>query len=114
MTGLEVFIHHIYEYEKGLRNLVLYTDYLLNLPRIEAKLIKRKISYEVYTLPSGKINVFYGSKNAVNVVRQIGKQLLTNYTPEEDFILGIMLGYDRDKQCKRYLSIKERAEQAAG
>ncbi|RLD17868.1 MAG: DUF2023 domain-containing protein, partial [Caldiserica bacterium] len=33
-------------------------------------------------------------------------RLLSNLTEEEDFILGIMLGYDRLKQCERYMRIK--------
>jgi len=36
------------------------------------------------------------------------KENLNNYTDEEDFILGIMLGYDRYKQCDRF--IKRRNE----
>ena len=31
---------------------------------------------------------------------------LSNLTDEEDFILGTMLGYDRVKQCERYLRRK--------
>jgi hypothetical protein len=31
---------------------------------------------------------------------------LSNLTDEEDFILGTMLGYDRVKQCERYLKRK--------
>ena len=31
---------------------------------------------------------------------------LSDLTDEEDFILGVMLGYDRLKQCERYLKRK--------
>jgi len=31
---------------------------------------------------------------------------LSDLTDEEDFILGTMLGYDRVKQCERYLKRK--------
>ena len=31
---------------------------------------------------------------------------LSAYTDEEDYILGIMLGYDRVKQCQRFLNRK--------
>ena len=37
-------------------------------------------------------------------------QSTSAYTPEEDFILGIMLGYCLEKQCVRYLQMKTRAE----
>ena len=32
---MEVFIHHIYEYEKGLRNLILHTTSATNREKIE-------------------------------------------------------------------------------
>lgn len=35
---MEVFIHHIYEYEKGLRKLILHTTHKNNLKKIEEKL----------------------------------------------------------------------------
>ncbi|MBN2063189.1 MAG: DUF2023 family protein, partial [Sedimentisphaerales bacterium] len=38
-----------------------------------------------------------------------GKPKLSDFTPEEDYILGIMLGYDRLKQCQRYVSMKKPA-----
>jgi hypothetical protein len=41
------------------------------------------------------------------VIREIGDKKLNELTPEEDFILGIMLGYDRLRQCNRYLKQKE-------
>ena len=37
---MEVFIHHIYEYEKGLRSLILHTTSATNREKIEAKLKK--------------------------------------------------------------------------
>jgi hypothetical protein len=37
------------------------------------------------------------------VIGRIGKTSLLDYTPEEDFILGTMLGYSRLEQRARYL-----------
>lgn len=38
------------------------------------------------------------------VVRAIcGGKKLNDLTPEEDFVLGSMLGYDIRKQCERYM-----------
>ncbi|MCD8493394.1 MAG: DUF2023 family protein [Geovibrio sp.] len=51
---------------------------------------------------------FSGMKNCVNVVKQFGVSL-NKLTDEQDFILGVMLGYDRILQCKRYLSRKSAA-----
>ena len=35
---------------------------------------------------------------------------LNQLTPEEDFILGAMLGYDICTQCERYCERKERCD----
>ncbi len=101
-----VFFHHIYEYKKGLRNLILHTTLQENEAKIQAQLEREQIAYEIYPLGQDKINVFFGESICIDVIRQIGKPHLYDYTDEEDFLLGIMLGYDRKKQCERYLRRK--------
>lgn len=101
-----VFIHHMYEFEKGLRNMILHTTKKEYKQNIEEKLRKNGIDYIIYEIPFGKINVFFGNKNCVDVIRAIGKDNLSKYSDEEDFIIGIMLGYDRIKQCERYIKRK--------
>jgi hypothetical protein len=101
--AMTVFQHHIYEYKKGLRNLVLHTMSSDEILLVRRKLKRNNISYQVYPLDNGKMNVFFGAEECVAVVRAIGKRSLNEYTPEEDFILGTMLGYDRLLQCRRYL-----------
>lgn len=110
---MEVFVHHIYEYEKGIRNLILHTISKKYLKGIIIKLKNRKIDYEIYEIEGEKINIFFGSKECVEVIRNIGKESLRDYSPEEDFILGIMLGYDRRRQCERYLNIKSKKKKIA-
>lgn len=102
-----VFFHHIYEYKKGLRNLILHTTHRKNESKIRKKLAQHQIAYVIYPLGQEKINVFFGEQICIDVIKRIGKDCLTGYTPEEDFILGIMLGYDRRKQCERYLQRKQ-------
>ena len=104
---MRVFYHHIYEYTKGLRNLILYTSHIVSRGEIENKLQKIGISYVIYSIGKNKINVFFGHEACVNVIKQINKSNLTEYTEEEDFIIGTMLGYDRLKQCERYLKRKK-------
>ncbi len=100
---MTVFTHHIYEYKKGLRNLVLHTMPVSARERVETKLDRLGIAYQIYPLCATRMNVFFGAPDCVEVVRTIGKPRLGDYTPEEDFILGTMLGYDRLLQCRRYL-----------
>ena len=107
---MKVFIHHIYEYEKGLRNLILHTTNTANKMEVIGKLEKRNISYKIYSVNENKINVFFGSIAAIDVVKTMNLEKLSTMSDEEDFILGIMLGYDRMKQCERFVLRKNGKE----
>jgi hypothetical protein len=111
---VKVFCHHLYEYRKGLRSLVLHTLPGGRRACVEAKLAAEGIDYVVQELPSGNINVFFGADECVAVVRAIGKDRLSDYTAEEDFILGTMLGYGRLQQCVRYIRMRDRGDGRAG
>ena len=100
---MQVLGHHLYEYCKGLRNLVLHTLERRDVTQAVQRLESAGIDYEVYSINDRRANIFFGASECVDVIRKIGKPSLKNYSPEEDFILGIMLGYERRKQCERYL-----------
>lgn len=102
---LQVFYHHLYEFKKGLRNLVLTTESTESRKAIEDRLLKDNIAYIIHEIGANKINVFFGNKSCIDVVSTLNSRL-NKLTPEQDFMLGIMLGYDRLKQCDRYLKIK--------
>ncbi|MCW7069998.1 MAG: DUF2023 family protein [Methanophagales archaeon] len=104
--AMEVFTHHIQEYKKGLRALVLYTTKASNRDAIEKRLKREMIDYYIQKVNGTKINVFFGNSICVAVIKQMNITSLSNLTDEEDFILGTMLGYDRVKQCERYLRRK--------
>lgn len=101
---MEVFYHNLYELQKGLRGLALCTLKEHNKDKIVSRLNKEAVSYHINPIGEGKINVFFGEKACVDIIKSFNKVFLTDFTPEEDFILGIMLGYDRLKQCERYLN----------
>jgi Protein of unknown function (DUF2023) len=102
---LKVFNHHVYEYRKGLRHLALQTLPCAHEPWVTARLDTLGIDYLVF--PAGKqhINVFLGDPECLEVIRLIDKSDLSRYTPEEDFMRGIMLGYRRRQQCARYANL---------
>ena len=100
---MKLICHQIYELNKGLRDLALYTADIQELDETEKKLQGRKFEYEIQMLGDTKFNVFFGEKQCVDVIRSFGGKPLNEYTNEQDFILGIMLGYSRAKQCERYL-----------
>lgn len=105
---MQVFIHHIYEFEKGIRNLILHTISEDLLTFVEDRLNTKNIAYKIYKIKNGRYNIFFGDESCINVIKKINKPNLSEYTAEEDFILGIMLGYDRKKQCDRYIQFKNR------
>lgn len=106
IAELKVFHHHIYEYQKGIRNLILTTEKATHKDYIEYKLSRENIDYAIQAVNEDKINVFFGAKECVDVIKNFIHKKLNEFTPEQDFILGILLGYDRRQQCKRYLSLQ--------
>lgn len=103
---MNVFLHHVYEFHKGLRHLVLYTGPREERELIKEKLQKRNISCVIQPINTKSINVFFGAPACVDVIREFSDKPLSEWTPEQDFILGIMLGYDRCRQCTRFLQRK--------
>ena len=103
---MQVFFHHIYEYEKGLRNLILRTSKVDHKEKSQTALERRGIPYLIVPLKNDHINVFFGHSICIDVIRAIDKERLVEYTSEEDLIWGIMLVYYRKIQCERYLRLR--------
>lgn len=103
---MQVLFHHVYEYKKGLRSLVLHTMSANEQYKTEELLKRKKIPYLLQYVNSKKINVFFGKKQCVKIIESFGEKSLSDFTDEEDFILGIMLGYDRTQQYERYIKRK--------
>ena len=104
-ADLRVFHHHIYEFKKGIRNLILTTEKSKYRQYIQNRLNNEHIDYLIHDIKQDKINVYFGEKNCVDVIKTFNPKL-NELSAEQDFMLGIMLGYDRVKQCERYLKIK--------
>ncbi len=73
------------------------------LDAAEFMLKQKGMDYHLEVVNPRKVNLYFGNPNCVEVIRSFGKKSLSEYSPEEDFILGIMLGYDRNQQCVRYI-----------
>lgn len=104
---MKVFCHHIYEYKKGLRNLILCTIDNADVSLAISKLYINNISYQIWGVSDSKTNIFFGNSKCIDVINSFGKKSLKELTLEQDFILGTMLGYDRLQQCDRYLNFKK-------
>ena len=105
-SDMNVFLNHIYEFKKGVRQMVLYTMNKRNLDFAEKRLRNQRINYVIQSVDGERINLFFGKDECINAIRMIVTRPLNQLTPEEDFILGAMLGYDICGQCRRYCSKK--------
>lgn len=106
---MKVFCHHIYEYKKGLRNLILHTMASIDVQLAIKKLESNNIDYLIQPVISDKVNVFFGASECVEVIKCFCHKRLNELSPEEDFILGTLLGYNQVIQCARYLKKNEEA-----
>ena len=105
----------IYGYKHGIRPLVLQTESMKDKDVIEKRLQRDNLNYHLMPAPGGKnLNVFFGDKACVDVIKSFNNQPLNEMTPEKDFMLGVLLGYDKTKQCERYLKLKEKEQQKQG
>ncbi|MDE1567174.1 DUF2023 family protein [Aquabacter sp. L1I39] len=102
--ALRIFNHNVYEYRRGVRALFLMTMGEGDLPPILTRLANTGIDHFVQQVTATKVNLFFGSRAFVETTRSIVTKPLCQLSPEEDFMLGTMLGYDREQQCLRYLS----------
>ena len=98
----------IYGYKHGVRPLVLQTMQIQDKDVIENRLKKDNLNYHLQPTSNNKnLNVFLGDKACVEVAKTFGNTPMSKLSPEQDFILGTLLGYDKTKQCERYLKLKE-------
>lgn len=103
---MQVFYHLVYEYQKGLRDLCLWTCRADLSEKIKQTLATREIDYLIIPIDGNKINIFFGMPVCLDIIKQFSDKELNKITNEEDFILGMMLGYARQKQYERYLRRK--------
>lgn len=106
---MNVFIHQLYECKKGVRCMALATIATKHLPLAQKKVMSANMSYYIQLVSEHKVNLFFGKKECINVVKKICNKPLNLLSPEEDFILGAILGYSICEQCNRYCLRKRKA-----
>lgn len=105
---LKVFLNHIYEFKKGIRQMVLYTMNRRYQIFAENRLKRQNINYVIQKVDEERINLFFGREECIHAIRMLVTCPLNKLSPEEDFILGALLGYDICAQCRRYCNRKRR------
>ena len=101
-----VLMNHIYEYKKGVRRMILFTCNRRFEAFATRRLCRQSIDYVVQPAGKENVNVYFGRKECLDAIRLFITRPLNKLTPEEDFILGAMLGYDICAQCERYCERK--------
>lgn len=101
-----VLSNHIYEYQKGVRNLILFTLTRQYVQNAVEKLQRQNIDYIIQAIGDNNVNIFFGRKECLDAIRMIVNRPLNMLSPEEDFILGALLGYDLCRQCERFCERK--------
>lgn len=104
--SIKVFLHQIYEFKKGVRNLVLCTMCKSCADLVTERLKEQKIEYLIQEVVQNKVNLYFGKRSCLETVRTFINKPLNKLSPEEDFILGAMLGYDITMQCERFCKKK--------
>ncbi|MCB9948394.1 MAG: DUF2023 family protein [Rhodospirillaceae bacterium] len=105
-TTLQLFKHSLYEYEKGVRKLQMMTLTAAEAAILVERLDAASIDHYRQEISPEKVNLFFGRAALVKTAQQIVTKPLNLLSPEEDFILGTLLGYDGEQQCLRYLAKK--------
>ena len=107
---MKVLMNHIYEYKKGVRQMILFTcnaryeDFAIN------RLKSQGIEYIIQRVGNSNINIFFGKKQCLDAIRIIVDKPLVRLSPEHDFIIGALLGYDICCQCERFCERKQRQQ----
>ena len=98
----KVLANHIYEYKKGVRRMILFTCNRRFEQQACHRLCRQSIDYVVQPAGKENVNVYFGRRECLDAIRLFVTRPLNELSPEEDFILGAMLGYDICAQCERY------------
>ena len=100
--SMKLFMHQIYEYRKGVRQLVLCTMCPDCCALMRERLAAQGIPYLEQPVSDRKVNLYFGHDACLKVVGTFVHKPLNQLTPAEDFMLGAMLGYDIRQQCERF------------
>ncbi len=106
---IKTILHHIYEYKKGVRSLVLCTLCRTCATLVVEKLSAQGIPHLQQELGTNRVNLYFGKQACLDAVSNFAHKPLNRLTPEEDFMLGAMLGYDITMQCERFCNRKSKA-----
>jgi len=68
---LKIFLNHLYEFKKGVRQMVLYTTNRQYESFAVKRLAGQGISYFIQSVGDNKINLFFGHEECINAIRYL-------------------------------------------
>ena len=106
--SMKLLLHHIYEFQKGVRRLILCTMCPTCAELFCERLRRQGIDYLLQPVTDRKVNLYFGEPSCLELVRTFVHKPLNRLTPEEDLMLGALLGHHLVRHCERYC--RRRAE----
>ena len=70
-ADMKVLMNHIYEYQKGVRQMVLYTFNKKYEQFAIARLERQHIDYLIKPVGKDNLNLFFGKKECLNAIRMM-------------------------------------------
>ena len=90
--SMKLFLHQIYEFQKGVRSLVLCTMCRTCASLLSERLERLGIAYRIQSVTDSKVNLYFGNRMCLETVATFIHKPLNELSAEEDFMLGAMLG----------------------
>ena len=91
-VDMKVLMNHIYEYKKGVRRMVLFTFNKKYEDFAISRLDSQNRKYVIQPVGNDRLTLSFAREECLNAIRMIVTRPLNLLTPEEDFMLGAMLG----------------------
>lgn len=92
---------YLYELGKGVRQLFMLTMTPREAQAVQARLNRDGIAFYRQKVNEEKVNLYFGNAQFVAVAQRLAIRPVCQLSAEEDFILGTLLGYDREQQLSR-------------
>ena len=86
-ADMKVLMNHIYEYKKGVRQMVLYTCNKKYESFATLRLEHQNIPYIIQPVGRDRMNLFFGRQECLDAIRLMITKPLNQLTPEEDLSL---------------------------
>ena len=86
--SMKLFLHQIYEFQKGVRSLVLCTMCRTCASLLSERLERLGIAYRIQSVTDSKVNLYFGNRMCLETVATFIHKPLNELSAEEDFMLG--------------------------